>query len=171
MTDFKTQFGEAFAGDGLNAAHINTVLGARGGPVETAWTSALARPSPGHVPFVAVLRPGLPLKPFTLFVNKATIAGDAHAALTWGAAQAGVAKGVTDALAAGVIDRDAVDDLLLIVAVWVNPAAADPEAVFAGNAQATLEALRAGKEGRPTVDELMSERGFPFNAYYPRSAH
>jgi 5,6,7,8-tetrahydromethanopterin hydro-lyase len=169
--DFETQFGEGFAGDGTNAAHINTVLGAKGGPVETAWVTALAQPTPGHVPFVAVLRPGLPLKPFTLFVNKATIAGDAHAALTWGAAQAGVAKGVTDALVTDVIERARVDHLLLVVAVWVSPQAADPELVFGNNAQATLDALRVGSRQQPTVAELLAERATPFNPFFraPRS--
>ena len=52
MTAFATQFGEGFEGRGAEAAHLNTVLGARGGPVEGAWVSALARPGPGHVPFV-----------------------------------------------------------------------------------------------------------------------
>jgi len=37
-----TQFGESFIGQGVNAAHINTVLGETGGPVETAWVTALA---------------------------------------------------------------------------------------------------------------------------------
>src|SRR6202035_5465797 len=31
---FVTQFGEAFVGTGAEAAHINTVLGEKGGPVE-----------------------------------------------------------------------------------------------------------------------------------------
>jgi 5,6,7,8-tetrahydromethanopterin hydro-lyase len=166
MIDFQTQFGEGFAGDGANAAHINTVLGAKGGPVETAWVTSLAHPTPGHVPFVAVLRPGLPLKPFTLFVNKATIAGDAHATLTWGAAQAGVAKGVVDALVEDVIDRTRVDQLLLVVAVWVSPQAADADLVFANNAQATLAALRAGSEGRPTIAEVLAAGGAPYNPFF-----
>lgn len=166
MIDFETQLGEGFAGDGVNAAHINTVLGAKGGPVETAWVTSLAHPTPGHVPFVAVLRPGLPLKPFTLFVNKATIAGDQHAALTWGAAQAGVAKGVTDALVEGVIDRDRVDRLLLVVAVWVAPAATDADLVFANNACATLDALRAGNQHLPNVADLLVERGDCWNPFF-----
>jgi 5,6,7,8-tetrahydromethanopterin hydro-lyase len=91
--------GESFVGEGAEAAHVNTVLGRRPGPAGTAWATALATPSQGHTPFLAVLRPGLPVKPPTLFVNKAAITGPAHGALTWGAAQAGVASGVADAAA------------------------------------------------------------------------
>jgi 5,6,7,8-tetrahydromethanopterin hydro-lyase len=93
------QLGECFVGSGPNAAHVNTVLGARSGPVGSAWATALATPTRGHAPFVAVIRPGLPAKPFTLFVNKAEVRDDAHARLTWGPAQAGVAGGVVDAVA------------------------------------------------------------------------
>ena len=164
--EFETQFGEGFAGDGVNAAHINTVLGAKGGPVETAWASALAHPTQGHVPFVTVLRPGLPVKPFTLFVNKASIAGDSHATLTWGAAQAGVAAGVADAVADAVIDAAAVDALLLIAAVWVNPDADDAQAVFANNHSATYAALRAGKDRRPPLDDVLAARANPYNPFF-----
>lgn len=166
MIEFETQFGEGFAGNGVDAAHINTVLGAKGGPVETAWVTSLAHPTPGHVPFVAVLRPGLPLQPFTLFVNKATIAGDKHAELTWGAAQAGVAKGVGQALFEGVIDRTLADRLLLVVAVWVNPQAHDPKLVFENNVQATIEGLRAGQQKRPNVADVLAARDAPFNPFF-----
>jgi 5,6,7,8-tetrahydromethanopterin hydro-lyase len=169
MTDFVTQLGESFIGAGANAAHINTVLGAKGGPVEHAWVSALAHPTPGHTPFVAVLQPGLAVKPFTLFVNKATIAGTTHAELTWGAAQAGVAKGVADAVAERLIAAPSVDDLLLIAAVWVNPAADEAAAVFANNAQATLAALRAGCRGLPAIDDILAARHTPFNPFFRTS--
>jgi len=42
------QIGEGFVGSGPNAAHTNTVLGTRSGPVGVAWASALATPSTGH---------------------------------------------------------------------------------------------------------------------------
>jgi 5,6,7,8-tetrahydromethanopterin hydro-lyase len=163
---FETQFGESFVGDGVNAAHINTVLGVKGGPVEVAWASALARPVQGHIAFVTILRPGLPVKPFTLFVNKATIGGDRHATMTWGPAQAGVAKGVADAVAAGIIPAETVDRLLLIAAVWVNPGADDAEAVYANNASATHEALRVGRDRRPALDEVLAARAAPFNPFF-----
>ena len=137
------EVGEGFAGDGANAAHINTLLGRRDGPVGTAFATALATPSPGHVPFLAVWAPNVPLQPPTLFVNKATIASDRHGTLTWGAAQAGVAAGVSDAMATR-FDSTALANLVLIVAVWVNPKAHDEEAVFTNNRDATSTSLRTG---------------------------
>jgi 5,6,7,8-tetrahydromethanopterin hydro-lyase len=160
------QVGEAFAGDGSEAAHINTVLGERDGPVGTAWATALATPTAGHAPFVAVLEPGLPVQPPTLFVNKAAIVGERHAELTWGAAQAGVAAGVRDALADGTIPAAGVADLVLIAAVWVNPGAADAEVIYANNRAAAAGALRAGAEGSPSVEEVLSA-GAPWNPFFP----
>jgi 5,6,7,8-tetrahydromethanopterin hydro-lyase len=168
--DFVTQVGEAFVGSGADAAHINTVLGSKGGSLEGAWATALASPSQGHVPFVAVLQPGLPVKPFTLFINKASIESEHHAELTWGAAQAGVAQGVAEAVSRAVIPRELVDVLLLIAAVWVNPAAGDAERVFANNSKATFDALEAGAARSPEIDRVLEARGEPFNPYFrPRS--
>lgn len=159
------QIGESFAGSGANAAHVNTVLGDRDGPVGAAWATALATPSAGHAPFVTILRPGLAVQPPTLFVNKATISGELHAELTWGAAQAGVALGVRDALADGTIPAGEVGGLVLIAAVWVNPTADDPTAACANNRMATAEALRAGRASRPTVEEILAAED-AVNAYF-----
>ena len=158
--------GESFVGEGAEAAHINTVLGHRQGPVGTAWATALATPRQGHVPFITVLRPSLPVKPLTLFVNKAPVLDDAHADLTWGAAQAGVAGGVADAVSEGIISEDDAEQSLIIAAVWVNPAARDAEKVYANNRTATREALRAAVEGTPRVAEVLAARHRPFNPFY-----
>lgn len=158
--------GESYIGEGAEAAHVNTVLGARTGPVGAAWATALATPRQGHTPFVAVLLPGLPVKPMTLFVNKAPIAGDEHGTLTWGAAQAGVAGGVADALSEGTLSEADADGSVLIVAVWVNPAARDADLVYANNRAATRLALRAGAAGTPQVADLLTARDRPANPYY-----
>ena len=78
------RIGEAFVGSGAEAAHVNTVLGERDGPVGVAWATALATPTIGHARFLTVLQPGLPLQPPTLFVNKAPIQDHRHGTLTWG---------------------------------------------------------------------------------------
>ena len=143
--------GESFVGEGAEAAHVNTVLGGRDGPVGTAWATALAMPRPGHSAFVTILRPNLPVKPLTLFVNKAAMADERHGDLTWGAAQAGVAGGVADAVADGVISSEEAEDLLLIAAIWVNPAARDAELVYQNNRVATRKALENGATGAPKL--------------------
>lgn len=166
MTVVRTQFGEGFAGDGAEAAHVNTVLGAAGSPVETAWATALATPSSGHAPFVCVMRPGLPVRPLTLFVNKAEIRGDRHGELTWGPAQAGVASGVAQCVSEGVITTDLAASGLLIAAVWVNWAADDADAVFENNRVATRMALTAGATGAPSVEDVLAEAAEPWNPFY-----
>lgn len=159
------QVGEGFVGEGPDLAHVNTLVGRRDGPVGTAFATALATPSAGHAPFLAVLQPGLPVQPPTLFVNKAAIADDGHGALTWGAAQAGVAAGVADAVADGVIPADALGDLVVVAAVWVNPAAGDAAAVEANNRAATRAALAAGAAGDPPVDRVLAARHDAWNPY------
>jgi len=160
------EIGESFVGSGTNAAHVNTVLGDRSSGVGTAWAQALASPSSGHTPFVAVGQPGVAASPPTLFVNKAAIAGPTHANMTWGPAQAGVAKGVAMAVREGTIDGGRCRDLVLIAAVWVDPQADDAEAIFSNNAEATAEALRNGKAGRPTPEDAVEAGLSPWNPFF-----
>lgn len=167
---FSTQIGEAFVGTGAEAAHLNTVVGARGGPVESAWTTALATPRAGHAAFVTVVSPGMAVKPLTLFVNKAALTGDAHSRVTWGAAQAGVASGVLWAVADDVVPADEVDALLLIAAVWVDPEARLEDLVYDNNRAATRAALEAGRHGRPALGDLLAQRDSPWNPFFrPRA--
>lgn len=141
--------GEAYAGEGGNAAHINVLAGPRSGPLGGAFAAALAGPRPGHIPFLAVLQPNIPIHPPTLMVNKASIADDRHGTLTWGAAQAGVAVGAREALDAGALDGQNLDEWVMIVAAWNDPTADDEDAVYANNRTAMREALlrAAGKLG------------------------
>ena len=62
--------------------------------------------------------------------------------ITWGAAQLGIAQGVLDALADGTARRRrAADELVLLVALWVDPAAHDETAVRVANREAMRAAL------------------------------
>ncbi|MFK0158080.1 formaldehyde-activating enzyme [Streptomyces sp. NPDC090493] len=163
--------GESFVGDGANAAHTNIVLGRKGGPVETAWATALATPSAGHVPFLTVVRPSVPVKPLTLFVTKAAAAGELHERATWGAAQAGLAQGVADAVEEGLVPAADADDLLIIAAVWVNPAVDDLDASFRNQRAAAYGAVRAAVTGTPTVaDVLAAAKEGATNPFYSPTA-
>ncbi|MCR1160290.1 formaldehyde-activating enzyme [Paenarthrobacter sp. UW852] len=165
MTE-QIQIGESFIGDGVNAAHVNTVLGHRNGPAGTAWATALATPSAGHVPFVAVLRPSLPVKPLTLFVTKAAPANDHHGNLIWGAAQAGIAAGVADAVADGILTDEQAGSHALIAAVWVNPNADDDDAVYRNNRESVRTALENGAKNLPSTSEVIEARNSPSNPFF-----
>jgi 5,6,7,8-tetrahydromethanopterin hydro-lyase len=158
--------GEGFAGLGVNAAHVNIVIGGRNGPVGTAWATAIATPREGHAPFMVVVKPNVPVQPPTLFVNKAMIdpANEKHGRLTWGAAQAGIAAGIQQAHRTQVLDAGAYKDQVIIAAVWVNANADDEEAVFENNRVATLAALSASKDDLPKLHEVLGAE--PENPYF-----
>ena len=157
--------GEAFEGAGAEAAHINLILGTKA-ELGVAYALAAASPGPGHIPFQAVLKPNVPVKPATLFVGKAVSRGEHHDLITWGPAQAGVAAGITEALLEGELPPEAADDWLAIALVWVDWNAADAEAVYANNRAATFTAAqRALQAGWPSRDELvagLADVGNPF---------
>lgn len=164
--------GEAFVGAGADAAHTNIVLGRRDSPVATAWATALASPSAGHVPFVTVARPSVPVQPPTLFVPKAAATGELHQRATWGAAQAGLALGVTEAVEQGLLPRAEVPALLIIAAIWVNPEVADLDAAFANQRAAAFDAIRAAVAGTPDVAAVLDAiRDGVSNPFYTPDPH
>ena len=151
--------GEAWSGEAPNGSHINVVLARRGSPTAAAAAGALA-PRPGHLPFLACLEPGTPIRPRRSWSTRSTVEGDLHGRITWGAAQLGIAQGVMDAVAEGLIDAGEADDLVLLVPVWVDPAAEDETAVRAANRQATRDAIADAFRRRPPdpVRELADRR-------------
>ena len=86
--------------------------------------------------------------------------------MIWGAAQAGVAAGVADAVAEGFISRDNLDNSCIITAVWVNPEANDADEVYKNNRLATRNALENGAKHLPSIDEVLANRALPHNPYY-----
>lgn len=158
--------GESFVGQGPNAAHINVMVGPRAGPVGTAWAGALSSPTKGHLPFMVVLQPGVPVKPMTAFINKADLRGDVHESMTWGPAQAGVAKGVQECLLDGTMPPEAENDWCVIAAVWVNWSADDADQVFANNHAAARGAVQAAMRQLPSLAELRTAVSEVRNPFY-----
>jgi 5,6,7,8-tetrahydromethanopterin hydro-lyase len=105
---------------------------------------------------MVVAQPGVAVTPPTLFVNKAAVESDQHGLFTWGAAQAGVAAGVGEALRNGIIDVKSTNDLVIVAAVWLNPSANDEEEVFQNQRQAMIDALTNGKNGYPTAADVIT---------------
>jgi formaldehyde-activating enzyme len=144
------RIGEGWGGVKPNGSHVNVVLAHRGSPTAAAAVSMLAHPSPGHTPVLVCVGADEahyePVWPPTLMMNKATAVDERHETMTWGAAQVGIAQGVLDAVADGLIK--ATGDLLVLVAVWVDPRADDETAVRLANRAAVRKAIGTCVEGR-----------------------
>ena len=133
------RIGEGWGGEGANGCHLNVVIARRGSSVAATVAGVLASPSPGHTPFLVCFGPGTVVRPHTVFVNRSTIDNDAIARLTWGAGQLGVGQGVLDAVADGLLVADEAPELMLLVAVFIDPGANDETAVR----QACRDGMRA----------------------------
>jgi 5,6,7,8-tetrahydromethanopterin hydro-lyase len=153
-----TLVGEALVGSGPEIAHIDLVIGKKGGAVEQAFITALSSPATGHTPLLAVLEPNLPTKPSTLMVNKVTIKNAAQAVLIFGPAQAAVAKAVMDCVFEGLIPEDQAEDIFIIVSVFIEWDAKDKKKVYEYNYQATKFAIERAITGKPTVKEVLSKK-------------
>ncbi|MGN6379354.1 MAG: formaldehyde-activating enzyme [Gaiellales bacterium] len=160
--------GEAWAGEVPNGSHINVVLARRGSATASAAAVALAVPDEGHAPVVVCLGAGNAVRPVTVMKNKATVESELHGLITWGAAQLGIGQGVLDAVDQGLLDAADADDVVLLVAVWVDPDAHDETACRLSAREAMLLAIADAlpKDRRERITELSATRDAARNVFY-----
>jgi bifunctional enzyme Fae/Hps len=157
------QIGEGLVGEMPEIAHIDLMVGHKDGHLGLAFANALAQPSMGHTPILAVVRPNLPVKPATLVVPKVTIRNLEGAELIFGPAQGAVAKAVADSVESGIIPKEMVEDLVVIVSVFIHPRGKDYQRVYRYNYAATKLAIKRAMEGFPDIGVVLEEK--------PKSSH
>ena len=150
--------GEALCGDGNEVAHIDLLIGSKDGPVGTAFAMALANQSAGHTNLLAVLTPNLVCKPATVLITKVTIKGMHQAAQMFGPAQKAVAKAVADCVAAGIIAKGDVENLVIVAGVFIHPDAKDDKKIYQFNYEATKLAIERALKGEPKIDEILAKK-------------
>jgi len=150
--------GEALVGKAPELAHVDLIVGEKNGPVGQAFATGLSSVSTGHTPLLAVIRPNLPSKPFTLIVPKVTVKDMDQASKIFGPAQAAVAKAVADATEEGVIPQDKVDDLVIVCSVFIHPEAKDYRKIYQYNYGATRLALKRAFLSYPSVEKLIYDK-------------
>jgi 5,6,7,8-tetrahydromethanopterin hydro-lyase len=149
--------GESLVGEGNEVAHIDLIVGSKDGPVGQAFAAALLNQKEGHTNLLAVVAPNLPAKPDTLLANKVTIKGATQAVQMFGPAQAAVARAVVDSVRDGVVSESEVDDLCVIVGVFIHWEATDDKKIFDWNYQATKESLARAMSNEPAVSEVLAD--------------
>ncbi len=150
--------GEALVGEGNEVAHIDLLIGDKSGPVGLAFAQSLSSLSAGHTPLLAVIRPNLPPKPFTVIVPKVTVRNMEDAGKIFGPAQAAVAKAVADAVEDGIIPREVVEDWVVVASVFIHPKAEDERRIYHYNYSATKLALSRALQQYPTLDKIMYDK-------------
>jgi 5,6,7,8-tetrahydromethanopterin hydro-lyase len=148
--------GESLVGEGNEVAHIDLVIGSKDGPAGEAFVEAFVNQKEGHTNLLAVVAPNLPAKPDTVISNKVTIKGATQAVQMFGPAQAAVARAVVDSVREGVISEGQVDDMCIVVGVFIHWEATDDKKIFDYNYQATKESIARALASQPALADVLS---------------
>ncbi|MGY6217772.1 formaldehyde-activating enzyme [Methylolobus aquaticus] len=157
--------GEALVAGGPpgTAAEPEVIIGALDGPVGTAIATLTGDQVQGHTRVFAILNTDIQVRPVTLMVSKVTVKNSRYTNILMGTVQAAIANGVLDAVRSGDIPKDQVDELGIIVSVWLNPSVItddklDHKILFDIHREAMSKALRKALRNEPTIDWLLENQ-------------
>src|SRR6188472_2606836 len=153
-----TCVGESLVGDGNEVAHVDLLLGPRGGAVEQAFTNALTNNKDGFTTLLAVVAPNLLCKPPTILYNKVTIKDAKQAVQMFGPAQYAVAKAVADCVAEGTIPAAEAEDLVIVCGVFIHWEAEDDNKIRQYNYEATKLSIERAMKGYPSAAEMIARK-------------
>lgn len=144
-------------------AEPEVVIGELDGPVGHALANLIGDQVKGHSRVFAILGSDVQVKPATVMVSKVTVKSGKYTNILMGTVQAAIAHGVLDAVRAGDIPRDRVDDLGIIYSVWLDPSVVDRDdldhkALFDVHREATSKVIRKAMRREPTIDWLLENQ-------------
>jgi len=144
-------------------AEPEIVIGELDGPVGQALANLIGDQVKGHSRVFALLNSDVQVRPATVMVSKVTVQDARYTNILMGTVQAAVAHGVLDAVRAGDIPRDKVNDLGIIYSVWLDPAVLDVEkldheALFRVHREATAKVIRKALRNEPSIDWLLENQ-------------
>lgn len=147
---------------GWSAAEPEVVIGELDGPVGYAIAQLIGDQTKGHSRIFALLDCDVQVKPATVMVSKVTVEKTKYTNILMGTVQAAIANGVLDAVRAGDIPKSKVDELGIIVSVWLDPAVLnediDFEVLYRTHREATAKAIGKAMRGEPTIDWLLKNQ-------------
>jgi formaldehyde-activating enzyme len=145
-----------------SAAEPEVVIGELDGPVGYAIANLLGDQIKGHSRVFAILNCDVQVRPTTLMVSKVTVTKNKYTNILMGTVQAAIANGVLDAVRSGDIPKKKVNDLGIIVSVWLDPSAVDETIdhaiLFRTHREATAKALRKAMNHEPNIDWLLENQ-------------
>jgi 5,6,7,8-tetrahydromethanopterin hydro-lyase len=145
-----------------SAAEPEVIIGQLNGPVGYAIAQMIGNQVQGHSKVFAILNCDVQIRPVTVMVSKVTVKDNKYTNILMGTVQAAIAHGVLDAVRAGHLPKELVNELGIIVSVWLDPsivkATYDPEVLFATNREATTKAIAKAMNDEPNIDWLLANQ-------------
>src|SRR5690349_19236280 len=154
------------------AAEPEVVIGELDGPVGYALAQLIGQQVKGHTKVFAILNSDVQVRPTTVMVSKVTVQDARYTNILMGTVQAAIAHGVLDAVRAGDLPQDRVNDLGIIDSAWLDPAVTEVEgldhrALFEVHREATAKVIRKAMRHEPSIDWLLEHQA-QVEHYYHR---
>lgn len=165
--------GEALVAGGPpgTAAEPEVAIGDLDGPMGTAFATLLGDQVKGHSRVLAILNTDVMVRPATLMVSKVTVDDLRYTNILMGTVQAAISNGVLDAVRAGDIPKDRVNDIGIIVSVWLAPTIVDVQGLdhrvlFDIHREATAKAIHKAMTNQPSIDWLLENQDKVVHRYF-----
>jgi len=165
MSEIWLATGEAtvLAADGqYTDAMPEVLIGDVKGPVGHAF-AGMAGQVAGHPRMFVIRDLNQQVRPATMMTTKMTVKSEAYVELLGGVVQAATGDAIVDCVAEGILPKDKVDDLCMIIMVWLDPRCAtdanlDKKDLYRTNYEATKLAISRAMKGEPTAEQLIANR-------------
>jgi 5,6,7,8-tetrahydromethanopterin hydro-lyase len=167
--------GEALVAGGPpgTAAEPEVVIGDLNGPFGTAFATMMGDQVAGHSRVLALLNTDVMVRPPTLCVSKVTVNNERYTNILMGTVQYATAMGVLDSVRENIIPKAIVNDVGIIVSLWLNPSVSeikdlDHKILFDIHRKATMEAIRKAMTFEPSIDWLLEDQDKIVHKYFER---
>jgi formaldehyde-activating enzyme len=165
MTDlwFKTGEATVLAAEGqYTDAMPEVLIGSVRGPVGQAFAAMMGQVQ-GHTRMFVVRDFNQLVRPATMMTTKTTIRSAQYVELLGGVVQGAIGDAIVDCVIEGILPRAEVDDICMIIMVWLDERCAshaelDRRDLYRTQYEATKLAIARAMKGEPSIDELIRNR-------------
>ena len=175
-TKIGIRVGEALVAGGPpgTAAEPEVVIGDLDSPFGSAFANLLGNQVVGHTRVLALLNTDVMVRPATLCVSKVTVKDARYTNILMGTVQYATAMGVLDAVRQGDIPVANVNDIGIIISIWLNPSVVDAEKLdhkilFNIHREATARAIHKAMTNEPSIEWLLENQEKIIHKYFERA--
>jgi formaldehyde-activating enzyme len=174
--NFVMKIGESLVAGGPpgTAAEPEVAVGKLDGPFGTAFANLLGNQIKGHTKVLAIMNTDIMVRPPTLMVSKVTVKDDRYTNILMGTVQGAIANGVLDSVREGYIPKEIVNEVGVIVSVWLNPSVSDDknldhQILFDIHRKATTNAIKKAMQDEPSIEWLLENQDKIIHKYFEKA--